>query len=60
MDQKPLTVKELAGTLGVHTDTIYKMARKKEIPHFRIGGKILFSRQAVQAWIHNQESRTTQ
>lgn len=59
MDQKPLTVKELSGLLGVHTDTIYKMARKREIPHFRIGGKILFSSHKVEAWIHDQETSIT-
>lgn len=55
MEQKPITVKELAAHLGVHTDTIYKSVRNNDIPHFRIGGKILFSQQAVETWIHNQE-----
>ncbi|MEC5425736.1 helix-turn-helix domain-containing protein [Virgibacillus sp. C22-A2] len=55
MEFKPMTVKELAGYLGVHTDTIYKMARQNELPHFRVRGKILFTQVTVNAWIRKQE-----
>ncbi|WP_217587485.1 helix-turn-helix domain-containing protein [Lentibacillus saliphilus] len=55
MERKSMTVKEIATYLGVHTDTIYKMAKENEIPHFRVRGKILFSQDAVDAWIRDQE-----
>ncbi|GAB3053396.1 helix-turn-helix domain-containing protein [Virgibacillus ainsalahensis] len=55
MERKSMTVKEMASYLGVHLDTVYKMARSNEIPHFRIRSKILFSQEAVDAWIEEQQ-----
>lgn len=55
MNQKPLSVKELADYLSIHTDTLYKMVKEKKLPHFRIGGKILFTRSAINEWIAEQE-----
>lgn len=51
MERKSMTVKEMASYLGVHLDTVYKMARVNEIPHFRIRSKILFSKDTVDALI---------
>jgi excisionase family DNA binding protein len=45
MERKTLTVQEIAEHLGVHRDTIYTMVRQKQIPHFRIRRRILFSRE---------------
>ncbi|MED4904088.1 helix-turn-helix domain-containing protein [Parageobacillus thermoglucosidasius] len=56
MERKTLTVQEVAEYLGVHRDTIYAMVRQKQIPHFRIRRRILFSREAIDAWIREQES----
>lgn len=36
MEKKVMTVKQMANYLGVHVDTIYRMARANEIPHFRL------------------------
>jgi excisionase family DNA binding protein len=58
MERKTLTVQEVAEYLGVHRDTIYTMVRQKQIPHFRIRRRILFSREAIDAWIREQESKT--
>ena len=55
MERKSMTVKEMAAYLGVHKDTVYKMVRQGEIPHYRIRGKILFSPDMVNAWIREQE-----
>jgi len=55
MERKSMTVKEMAVYLGVHKDTLYKMVRQGEIPHYRIRGKILFSPDIVAAWIRKQE-----
>jgi len=55
MESKPMTVKEMASYLGVHLDTVYKMVRANEIPHFRIRSKILFSSEAIDAWIAEQQ-----
>lgn len=50
------TVKQAADYLGVHTDTVYTMVRQKEIPHFRLRRRIMFSREAIDNWIKEQES----
>ncbi|WP_188456033.1 helix-turn-helix domain-containing protein [Virgibacillus oceani] len=56
MKEKPMTVKGMAAFLGVHTDTVYKMVKQNKLPHFRIGGKILFSQATVLEWIREQEN----
>jgi len=50
-----MDVKQAAEYLGVCTDTIYTMVKKKEIPHFRIRRRILFSKEAIESWIKSQE-----
>ena len=58
MERKLMSVKEMASYLGVHLDTVYKMARANEIPHFRISSKILFSKDAVDAWIKEKQEQS--
>jgi len=60
MERKTMTVKEMATYLGVHLDTVYKMARANEIPHFRLRSKILFSKEVVDAWIAEQQEQSNQ
>lgn len=55
-----LDVKEAANYLGVHTDTIYKMVREKEIPHYRLRRRIMFSQEAIDRWIYKQELNSIQ
>lgn len=49
------TVKEVAKYLGVSVDSIYKMVREKQIPHFRVRRTILFSKKAIDKWVEEQE-----
>jgi excisionase family DNA binding protein len=53
---KKLNVQGVAEYLGVHPDTIYNMVREKQIPHFRVRRRILFSVETIDAWIRNQET----
>lgn len=55
---KRLTVKEAADYLGVSRDSIYKMVREKQIPNFRVRSTILFSQQAIDDWIKEQEENS--
>lgn len=58
MEQEQLerfTVKEAAEYLGVSRDAIYKMVREKQIPHFRVRSIILFSKEAIDDWVKQQE-----
>lgn len=52
------TVKEAAEYIGVSADSIYKMVREKQIPHFRIRRTILFSKTAIDEWIKEQEANS--
>lgn len=52
------TVKEAAEYLGVSADSIYKMVREKEIPHFRIRRTILLSKKAIDEWVEEQEANS--
>jgi len=54
-----MSVKEVAVYLGVSVTTIYTMARKSEIPHIKVRGRILFNRSVIEDWTRGeyQESK---
>lgn len=54
MQRCTMTVKETASYIGLHTDTIYDLVRENQIPHIRLGRKILFTKEALDAWIIEQ------
>lgn len=60
MDFETLTVKEVANYLRVHTDMIYTLVRQKQIPHVRLGNRILFTKETIQSWIQDQEDKSLQ
>jgi excisionase family DNA binding protein len=60
MTRKTVTAKEIADYIGVHLDTIYTMVRQKEIPHFRVRRRILFSLETIDAWMREQEQKNCQ
>jgi excisionase family DNA binding protein len=45
------TVKETAERLGISPSKLYQLTSRKQIPHYRIGGKILFSDEDIQAYL---------
>ncbi|MBA2937046.1 helix-turn-helix domain-containing protein [Paenibacillus sp. CGMCC 1.16610] len=46
-----LTVKEVAEILGVSSDKIYEMARKKQIPHIKVGSRVIFHEDVLNEWM---------
>jgi len=52
------TTKEAAEYLGVSIETIYKMVRERQIPHFRVRNIILFSKKAIDEWVEQQEQES--
>lgn len=48
---------EAARFIGCSAYTIRELAGKKEIPHYRIGTRILFTKPALIGWIQKQENR---
>lgn len=55
--RKTLTVKEVAGYLGVHPDTIYAMVKHQEIPDVKLRNRILFTKHSIDAWVKEQENK---
>jgi excisionase family DNA binding protein len=50
-----MTVEELAKYIGASTIKIYSMVKANEIPHYKIGAKILFRKATIDQWISKQE-----
>lgn len=54
-DEKPvMTIKDVAGYLGVHPMTVYKFAKAGKIPAFKIGSDWRFHRRYIDEWIESQ------
>ena len=45
-----LSVKNAAAALGISASKLYALVQEHAIPHFRIGGKILFDSEDVETW----------
>jgi excisionase family DNA binding protein len=51
-----ITAGEAAAIIGISEWTIYDLARRKVIPHVRIGRRVLFRRESLMAWLEQQEA----
>ncbi|MFD1708914.1 helix-turn-helix domain-containing protein [Siminovitchia sediminis] len=50
-----LTVKEVSAYLDISTDFVYKLVREKQIPHVKIGSRILFKKTSIERWLNEIE-----
>lgn len=50
-----LTVKEMAKYLKYDEHTIYRLARKGDLPGFKIAGEWRFRKAAIEKWIEEKE-----
>ncbi len=55
-----MTAREAARFLRVSLDSLYGSANRMEIPHRRIGRRLLFSRWGRVAWLGGAGPRTTE
>ena len=56
MNQKvALTVREVADLLSVDHKTVYRLAKRKELPGFKVAGAWRFMNCDIQAWIEAQK-----
>ncbi|AUM66351.1 DNA-binding protein [Brevibacillus laterosporus] len=60
MTKTTMSVSEIATYLGVSTDTIYTMVRKKQIPNTRVRGRILFRKEVIDEWMRKSEEESYQ
>jgi excisionase family DNA binding protein len=48
-----LTLSEAVELTGLSRSTIYRMTSQREIPHLKRGGKLLFNRAELVAWLQS-------
>ena len=53
-----LTLQEVSKYLRTSRDTIYRMARRKEIPCFKVGRNWRFKKSKVDEWLEKQSEVT--
>ena len=53
-----MTIKEVAEYLQLEEHTIYKMARKGEIPAFKIAGQWRFKKDMIEEWLQKKIKET--
>jgi len=51
-----LTVKEVAAFLSVDEKTVYRLAKRKALPGFKVAGAWRFKREDLDAWIEKQKA----
>lgn len=52
-----MNVKETAEYLGVSVDTIYRMARAGELPHYKIRSLYRFEKEFLDEWKNRQQMK---
>ncbi len=51
MDDRWLSVEEIAPYLGVKRDTVYKWLRLKGMPHHKVGRLVKFRQEEIDQWV---------
>lgn len=49
--ESPLTIKEVSEMLNICPTTAYRLVRRNQIPHFRVGDAIRFSPRILEEWM---------
>jgi len=55
-----LLPRDAAEHIGCKYDKLMMMVRAKEIPHYRIGRRVFFTRESLDLWIENLERQSLQ
>ena len=54
----PLNVDEAAQYLGVPKATLYQFTRLREVPHKKVGKRLVFLSSELDAWISSKKQKT--
>jgi excisionase family DNA binding protein len=46
-----LSIKDTAAALGISERTVWTLVNEGQLPHLRVGRRLLFSRAALEEWI---------
>jgi excisionase family DNA binding protein len=52
-----IPVKEASAWLGIPAFTLYSWALSRRIPHYKIGKRVMFSRDDLKRWIDAQHRK---
>lgn len=52
--QQLMTLREVAGYLGLHVMTVYKLTREGRLPSAKVGGQWRFKRDVLDEWLEAQ------
>ena len=55
VERTTLTMEEVAEYLGISYWLVGQLVRKNELPHFRVGGRILSRKKVVDNFMEEQE-----
>jgi len=58
-DDAVLNARQAAAFLGVHVETMRRLARRGEIPSFKVGTDWRFSKEILRRWFEEQRPRTS-
>lgn len=53
-----MTIREVAEYLRFHTSTIYRLAKSRKIPSYKVGNQWRFKRQEIEEWLRNARNDT--
>lgn len=56
--KKRMLPEEAAEYLGCGYDKLLQMVRQRQIPHYRLGRRVFFTRNTLDLWIENQEHQS--
>jgi len=45
--ETPMTVEDISKYLQLHRNTVYKLCKANRLPHYRVGKKIRFNKNAI-------------
>jgi excisionase family DNA binding protein len=57
MDDRLLTIEEVAEYLQVSPKTVYRMIQRREIPCYKVANQWRFKWSAIQDWMENENFR---
>jgi len=53
IERMAFTVDEVAESLHLHPNTVYKLVIENKLSHVKIGRKILISKASIEAWLRS-------
>ncbi len=54
-EKAALSVREVADLLSVDSKTVYRLAKRGELPGFKVAGSWRFMRDDIESWIEAQK-----